>query len=234
MCTNTLCAVLGGDEIFSCLKQHLDVTNDETTEDGKITLEHVECNAACDYAPVVMVNWEFFDNVTPESARQLVDDLRADKQVRAPRGARLSTWREAERVLAGYRDGKADEGPSAGRASVAGLELAREYGWTAPEPDSAEVPPEAGGPPTASDATRAAAEAVTSRAESESVAAETGAGAGSGDPSVRPEPADRTARGQDAGGEDVADNATNERATNAKGTNENSTNGDDTKGEEQP
>ena len=39
------------------------------TDDGKVSLEHIECNAACDYAPVVMVNWEFFDNQTPESAR---------------------------------------------------------------------------------------------------------------------------------------------------------------------
>ena len=68
VCTNTLCAVMGGDAIFERLKGHLDVGNDETTEDGKITLEHVECNAACDYAPVVMVNWEFMDNMTPESA----------------------------------------------------------------------------------------------------------------------------------------------------------------------
>ncbi len=68
VCTNTLCAVMGGDVIFERLKDHLDVGNDETTEDGKITLEHVECNAACDYAPVMMVNWEFMDNMTPESA----------------------------------------------------------------------------------------------------------------------------------------------------------------------
>ncbi len=65
VCTNTLCAVMGGDAIFGRLKEHLGVGNDETTADGKITLEHVECNAACDYAPVVMVNWEFFDNLTP-------------------------------------------------------------------------------------------------------------------------------------------------------------------------
>jgi NADH-quinone oxidoreductase subunit F len=65
VCTNTLCAVMGGDEIIERLKDHLDVGNDETTEDGKVTLEHIECNAACDYAPVVMVNWEFFDNQTP-------------------------------------------------------------------------------------------------------------------------------------------------------------------------
>jgi NADH-quinone oxidoreductase subunit E len=121
VCTNTLCAVMGGDQIFAELKEHLGVGNDETTPDQKITLEHVECNAACDYAPVVMVNWEFFDNQTPESAKQLVDDLRAGREVTASRGARICSWREAERVLAGFEDGRADEGPSAGEASLAGL-----------------------------------------------------------------------------------------------------------------
>ena len=134
VCTNTLCAVMGGDLIFERLKDHLDVGNDETTEDGKITLEHIECNAACDYAPVMMVNWEFMDNQTPESAVQVVDDLRAGNEVHSTRGPRLCTWREAERVLAGFPDDRADEGPAAGHASLAGLKIAREKGWTAPEP----------------------------------------------------------------------------------------------------
>jgi NADH-quinone oxidoreductase subunit E len=136
VCTNTLCAVMGGDAIFERLKQHLDVGNDETTEptaDGKsITLEHIECNAACDYAPVMMVNWEFMDNQTPESARQVVDDLRSGVPVTSTRGPRICTWREAERVLAGFPDDRADEGPAAGSASLTGLAIARERGWTAP------------------------------------------------------------------------------------------------------
>jgi len=132
VCTNTLCAVMGGDAIFSALKEHLEVGNDETTPDGKVTLEHVECNAACDYAPVVMVNWEFMDNQTPQSARRLVDDLRAGKEVRSTRGPRICTWREAERILAGFPDDLADEGPAAGPASLVGLDIARENGWTAP------------------------------------------------------------------------------------------------------
>ncbi|MBA3780754.1 NADH-quinone oxidoreductase subunit NuoE [Nocardioides sp. InS609-2] len=145
VCTNTLCAVMGGDVIFERLKDHLDVGNDETTPDdgaGKtITLEHVECNAACDYAPVVMVNWEFMDNQTPESATQLVDDLRAGTEVHSTRGPKLCTWREAERVLAGYTDGLADEGPAAGPASLVGLAIARERGWTAPEPAATQSAP---------------------------------------------------------------------------------------------
>ena len=135
VCTNTLCAIMGGDQIFAELKDHLGVGNDETTPDGKIILEHVECNAACDYAPVVMVNWEFFDNMTPGSARRLVDDLRQGKDVRPTRGPRrLCTWREASRILAGYPDGQAADGPAAGPASLVGLEIAKERGWTAPEP----------------------------------------------------------------------------------------------------
>nr|MBA2640129.1 NADH-quinone oxidoreductase subunit NuoE [Nocardioidaceae bacterium] len=87
VCTNTLCAVMGGDLIFERLKDHLDVGNDETTEDGAITLEHVECNAACDYAPVVMANWEFFDEQTPASTCALADRMRAGQKVRPTRGA---------------------------------------------------------------------------------------------------------------------------------------------------
>ena len=139
VCTNTLCAVMGGDQIFERLKEHLDVGNDETTDDGLVTLEHLECNAACDYAPVMMVNWEFMDNQTPESAVQVVDDLRAGKEVRSTRGPRICTWREAERVLAGFSDDRADEGPAAGPASLVGLQIAREKGWTAPSAEASET-----------------------------------------------------------------------------------------------
>jgi NADH-quinone oxidoreductase subunit E len=72
------------------------------------------------------------DNQTPASARQLVDDLRSGKEVHSTRGPRVCTWREAERVLAGFPDDLADEGPAAGPASLVGLEIARENGWTAP------------------------------------------------------------------------------------------------------
>jgi len=136
VCTNTLCAIMGGDAIFERLQEHLGIGNDETTPaDGNartITLEHLECNAACDYAPVMMVNWEFMDNMDPVSATRLVDDLRAGAEVRSTRGPRICTWREAERVLAGFNDGLADEGPAAGPATLVGLQIARENGWTAP------------------------------------------------------------------------------------------------------
>jgi len=133
VCTNTLCAIMGGDAILAALKDHLGVGNDETTPDGKVTLEHIECNAACDYAPVMTVNWEFFDNQSVESAKELVDRLRAGDPPAPTRGAGpVCTWREASRVLAGFPDGRADEGPSAGPASLVGLQVARERGDRAP------------------------------------------------------------------------------------------------------
>jgi NADH-quinone oxidoreductase subunit E len=133
VCTNTLCAIMGGDEIFAKLVDHLGVGHDETTEDGAITLEAVECNAACDFAPVVMVNWEFFDNQTPGSATELVDDLRAGKAVVPTRGAgTVCSFKEVSRVLAGFPDGRAGEGVQAGAASLQGTKLAQQKGWKAP------------------------------------------------------------------------------------------------------
>jgi NADH-quinone oxidoreductase subunit E len=133
VCTNAVCAVLGGDQILAELREHLGVADNEPTPDGKVSLEHIECNAACDYAPVVMVNWEFFDDQTPDSARKLVDDLRAGNPVRPTRGPqRLCTWREAGRILAGFNDDQATDGPAAGPAGLAGLRIAKEHDWSAP------------------------------------------------------------------------------------------------------
>jgi len=135
VCTNSLCAIMGGDQILATLEDHLGVVPDEPTGDGKVSIEHIECNAACDYAPVMTVNWEFFDNQTPESATALVDDLRAGRPVTPTRGpGRLCTWRQASRILAGFSDDQAADGPAAGPASLVGLRIAREHGWTAPEP----------------------------------------------------------------------------------------------------
>jgi NADH-quinone oxidoreductase subunit E len=126
VCTNTLCAVMGGDAIFSALKEHLGIENDGVTADGKVSLEHIECNAACDYAPVVMANWEFYDNQTVESAKALVDGARAGNPPAPTRGPnRLVTYKQASAVLAGLDDGLAGEGVQAGSPTLLGLKIAR-------------------------------------------------------------------------------------------------------------
>jgi NADH-quinone oxidoreductase subunit E len=127
VCTNTLCAVMGGDAIFAGLKEHLGIENDGVTADGKVSLEHIECNAACDYAPVVMANWEFYDNQTVQSSKDLVDSMRTGNPKPPTRGPnRLVTWKEASAVLAGVNDGLANEGPQAGEPTLLGLKLSKE------------------------------------------------------------------------------------------------------------
>ena len=144
VCTNTLCAVMGGDAIFERLKDHLEVGNDETTPDdgagGKtITLEHVECNAACDFAPVMMVNWEFMDNMDPAKAT-------ASSTTCAP--ARRSAPPADRRSAPGVRPSACSPAsttvsPTRARPqatpSLLGLRLAKENGWTAPEAGAAGV-----------------------------------------------------------------------------------------------
>ena len=129
VCTNTLCAVMGGDAIYESILEHLSIDNDEVTLDGKVSVEHIECNAACDYAPVVMVNWEFYDNQTVASAKDLVDACRAGNPPAPTRGPnKLPTWKENSEVLAGVNDGRANEGVQAGEPTLLGLKIAKEGG----------------------------------------------------------------------------------------------------------
>jgi NADH-quinone oxidoreductase subunit E len=142
VCTNTLCAIMGGDAILDALQEHLDIHAGQTTDDGRVTLEHIECNAACDYAPVVMVNWEFFDNQTPSSARDLVDELRAGQPAVPSRGARLCTFRQTARTLAGLPD----ERPVTAdgqvlTATLAGLRVARALDMHAPSAGEGDAKP---------------------------------------------------------------------------------------------
>ena len=135
VCTNTLCGMLGGDEIFAALRQQLGVGHDETTPDGKITLEHAECLAACDYAPVLTVNYEFFDNQTVGSARNIVSQLQSGETPAPTRGAPLCTFQQIERQIAGFHDAPgalAPEATATGAPTEAGVRLAIERGDTAP------------------------------------------------------------------------------------------------------
>ena len=126
ICTNTLCAVMGGDVIFDAVKEHLGIENDGVTADGKVSVEHIECNAACDYAPVVMVNWEFYDNQTVSSVKELVDGARAGNPPSPTRGPKtLRTWKQNSAVLAGISDGLANEGVQAGEPTLLGLKKAK-------------------------------------------------------------------------------------------------------------
>jgi NADH-quinone oxidoreductase subunit E len=131
VCTNTLCNMMGGQDVYDQVSEHLGVGHDETTGDGKITLEHAECLAACDYAPVVTVNYDFaVDQATPESAIDLVEQLRRGERPALSRGARLCSLRDMQHQLAGFadeRDGAVGDGP-AGAPTLRGVTLAQQAG----------------------------------------------------------------------------------------------------------
>ncbi|SDX53830.1 NADH-quinone oxidoreductase subunit E [Modestobacter sp. DSM 44400] len=145
VCTNTLCAVLGGQAIYDAVAEDLGVGHDQTTADGSLTLEHAECLAACDYAPVVTVDYEFYDQQDVESARELVAALRRGEKPAPTRGAPLTDFCGISRQLAGFSqhaDAAAEraaiDGPSAGEPTLIGVRLAAERGESAPPMDEAQ------------------------------------------------------------------------------------------------
>lgn len=145
VCTNTLCAALGGDAIYERLEEKLEVGHEETSADGMITLEHAECLAACDLAPVIQVNYEFFDNQDVSSAEELVDALARGEKPHPTRGAALTDFRTVERELAGIFDDLAAStaGMSVAAETMRGVDLARDNHWAAPAlPDDPPALPE--------------------------------------------------------------------------------------------
>ena len=134
VCTNTLCGLMGGDEIYASLSKTLGVGMNETTSDGKVTLEHAECLAACGYAPVVTVNYEFFDNQDVESAGELVAQLRAGERPHPTRGAALCSFKEMSRQIAGFIDDRPEslDAEGTGVPTEIGVKLAIERGHSAP------------------------------------------------------------------------------------------------------
>ncbi|WP_029433512.1 NADH-quinone oxidoreductase subunit NuoE [Blastococcus sp. URHD0036] len=153
VCTNTLCNVLGGQRIMDALSADLGVHHDETAADGSITLEHAECLAACDYAPVVTVDYEFYDQQDVESARELVAALRRGEKPHPTRGAPLSDFRGVSRQLAGFSqwadadaEAAAIDAPWSAGPTLIGVHLADERGESAPEMPRASATSSSGAP----------------------------------------------------------------------------------------
>lgn len=132
VCTNTLCAVLGGDAVYAALSERLGVGHDECDVDGTFWLERIECQAACTHAPVMTVDWEFMDSQTPASAVDVIDRLARGEQVQSTRGPVIRGFQATEHTLAFPDDGLAGEGGEADSIMLAGLTVARERGMSAP------------------------------------------------------------------------------------------------------
>jgi NADH-quinone oxidoreductase subunit E len=128
VCTNTLCAVLGGDAVYDAVSERLGVGNNETN--GEFWLERIECQAACTHAPVMTVDWEFMDDVTPTSAVDVIDRLARGETVQSTRGPAIRDFQATERTLAHAHDDLATEGVSVDDKMLAGLRVAKELGMT--------------------------------------------------------------------------------------------------------
>ncbi|SCX46630.1 NADH-quinone oxidoreductase subunit E [Klenkia marina] len=208
VCTNTLCAVLGGQRIYDAVADELGVHHDETTADGSITLEHAECLAACDYAPVVTVDYEFYDQQDVGAALELVAALRRGERPDPTRGAPLTDFRGVSRQLAGFSQHADDaaaraavDGPSAGVPTLRGVRLAAERGEAAPPmpgsaAGSADARPTEAGEPSQHAGPRSGTEGLPSPGGSD--------GAGAPRDAVRPDGDDGQTPGAEAADAQVA------------------------------
>jgi NADH-quinone oxidoreductase subunit E len=80
VCTNISCLLVGGAELWEQACHKLGIGHKETTKDGRISIEEVECMGACSWAPAVQVNYDFYHDVTPEQFDKLIDGLAAGKK----------------------------------------------------------------------------------------------------------------------------------------------------------
>jgi NADH-quinone oxidoreductase subunit E len=129
VCTNTMCGLLGGDAVWKAVSERAGVGHDEVSADGLFDLERIECQAACTHAPVMTVDWEFFDQITPSEAVDVLDRLAAQEPVASTRGPIVRGYRAAERTISGIDDdGLSAEGGNADELMLANVFAAAERG----------------------------------------------------------------------------------------------------------
>jgi len=80
ICTNVSCLLRGGEEIFEHCQKKLGIGNRQSTEDGLFHLEEVECIGACSWAPAMMLNYEYHENLTPEKIDELIEGMKKKEQ----------------------------------------------------------------------------------------------------------------------------------------------------------
>jgi len=124
VCTTSLCGMLGGDAVLQDLREYLSVDENGDSPDGMFTVEHIECQAACSQAPVVTIDWEFFQYMTPWRMHEVIAELRDGKEVKPDRGSPVRGFREVEKVLAGIELTEPTQ-PAVDEAMLAGLMVAK-------------------------------------------------------------------------------------------------------------
>lgn len=82
VCGTTPCWLRGSDKIIDKCKKLLKIDIGETTDDNLFSLQEVECLGACINAPMVQINDDYFENLTPESIEQIIQDLKSGKKLK--------------------------------------------------------------------------------------------------------------------------------------------------------
>jgi NADH-quinone oxidoreductase E subunit len=75
VCTNLSCTLVGAERIVDCVRERLRIAVGETTTDGQFSLSEVECLGSCGTAPMMQVNDEYCENLTPQRTLEIIDRL---------------------------------------------------------------------------------------------------------------------------------------------------------------
>jgi NADH-quinone oxidoreductase subunit E len=105
ICTNTSCSLLGGRRLLDRAREVLGEEAGQVTSDGLFTVEEEECLAACDRAPVLTLNYVYFDRVTEDGLDTMIASIRGGDVPEASRGGVPGDLKEVSRILAGLGAG---------------------------------------------------------------------------------------------------------------------------------
>ncbi|KAF8321581.1 NdufV2, NADH dehydrogenase 24 kd subunit [Clavulina sp. PMI_390] len=97
VCTTTPCMLCGSTDILNTVTEHLGgIRVGDTTKDGKFTVIEVECQGACSNAPMIAINDDFYEDLTPESTKKILDAFaRGEKPKPGPQSGRLTSENSA-------------------------------------------------------------------------------------------------------------------------------------------
>lgn len=81
LCRTTPCWLRGSAEIQAVCETHLGIKHGEVTSDGKFSLQEVECLGACVNAPVAQINDDYYEKLTPDSMKEILQNLATGKPI---------------------------------------------------------------------------------------------------------------------------------------------------------
>ncbi|KAL3098005.1 hypothetical protein niasHT_027550 [Heterodera trifolii] len=91
VCGTTPCMLRGAEAIIEAIEKKLGIKKGGTTEDGLFSLQEVECLGACVNAPMVQINDDYYEDLTPRDIEEIIDEFKAGKRpLPGPRSGRLA------------------------------------------------------------------------------------------------------------------------------------------------